>query len=90
MVFPEDTKDFVTSEMSENELKVLGSCCLKLNQVKATLLVNKRRKLTEMAESEEHELLVNLSRKFLPSQFLKCISNIPDFKISIQSSFNFH
>ena len=43
-----------------------------------------------MAESEEHELLVNLSRKFLPSQFLKCISNIPDFKISIQSSFNFH
>jgi len=65
LVFPDDTKDFIQSEMAENELKILGSCTVKLNQQKATLLVNKRRKFGDLAEDEEHKLLVDLSRKYI-------------------------
>ena len=64
LVFPDDTKDFIQSEMNDNELKILGSCSVKLNQQKATLLVNKRRKIKEMGEDEEHTLLVELSREY--------------------------
>ena len=81
LVFPDDTKEFIESEMAESELKILGSCSVKLNQQKATLLVNKRRKFTELADDEEHKLLVDLSRKYQIT--LQCISIIPDFKISI-------
>ena len=65
LVFPDDTKEFIESEMAESELKILGSCSVKLNQQKATLLVNKRRKFTELADDEEHKLLVDLSRKYI-------------------------
>eukprot|EP00093_Oithona_nana_P004470 04470.XXX_18510_25419_1 [CDS] Oithona nana genome sequencing. len=61
LVFPDDTKDYIQSEMAENELKILGSCTVKLNQQKATLLVKKRRKLVDLPEEEEHKLLVDLS-----------------------------
>ena len=72
LVFPDDTKDYIQSEMAENELKILGSCTVKLNQQKATLLVKKRRKLVDLPEEEEHKLLVDLSRKYIiyiPSHF---------------------
>ena len=44
------------------EVKVLGTCCVKLNKQKATLLVNKRRKLKEGVN--EDELLMEMSSKF--------------------------
>ena len=44
------------------EVKVLGTCCVKLNKQKATLLVKKRRKLKEGVN--EDELLMEMSSKF--------------------------
>ena len=66
LVFPEDNKDFITSEIesfSELETKVIGTSSVKLNQAKATLLVNKRRILKNLTSDEEHGLLVEMSRK---------------------------
>ena len=65
LVFPEDTKEYIESEIAnytDMEVKVLGTCCVKLNKQKATLLVNKRRKLKE-GENED-ELLMEMSSKF--------------------------
>ena len=65
LVFPEDTKEYIESEIAnytDMEVKVLGTCCVKLNKQKATLLVKKRRKLKE-GENED-ELLMEMSSKF--------------------------
>ena len=65
LVFPEDTKEYIESEISnytDMEVKVLGTCCVKLNKQKATLLVKKRRKLKEGVN--EDELLMEMSSKF--------------------------
>ena len=65
LVFPEDTKEYIESEIAnytDMEVKVLGTCCVKLNKQKATLLVKKRRKLKEGVN--EDELLMEMSSKF--------------------------
>ena len=64
LVFPEDTKEFIEKEIedfTELEIKVIGTCCTKLNKQKATLLVNKRRKIKDI---KEDELLLEMSRKY--------------------------
>ena len=64
IVFPEDTKEYIESEIAnyaDMELKILGTCCVKLNKQKATLLVKKRRKLKEGVN--EDELLMEMSSK---------------------------
>ena len=64
IVFPEDTKEYITSEIAnytDMEVKIIGTCCAKLNKQKATLLVKKRRKLAEGVN--EDELLMEMSSK---------------------------
>ena len=70
LIWPEDTQTFVENEIknfAELNTEVLGTCNAKLNEIKAQLLVNKRRKIVELNEEDEHKLLVELSRKLINS-----------------------
>jgi hypothetical protein len=61
LIFPDDTKSYVTSELAENGFKIIGNCSSKLNPQKSKLLANKKRKFKEEDAGQEHTLLVELS-----------------------------
>ena len=64
ILFPEEQKDYATQELENVKAEVMGTTTTSITEDQAKMLI-KNQKKKELSDDDAHQLLIELSSKFI-------------------------
>ena len=68
ILFPEEQKDYATQELENVKAEVMGTTTTSITEDQAKMLI-KNQKKKELSDDDAHQLLIELSSKFIHQIF---------------------